>query len=59
MVDIYQVMHTFILWEVRLESCKPFSSKEIETAVKSLNNNKSIGCDNLCAEHLKYAPIEI
>ena len=37
----------------------PFSPKEIETAIKSLKNNKSSGCDNLRAEHLKYAPSEI
>ena len=37
----------------------PFSPKEIETAIKSFKNNKSSGCDNLRAEHLKYAPSEI
>lgn len=37
----------------------PFSEKEITSAVKSLKNNKSAGCDQLRAEHIKCAPLEI
>ena len=35
---------------------KPFDEDEVKRAVSSLKNNKSPGCDNVTAEHLKYAP---
>lgn len=34
----------------------PFTAIEIRNAVSSLKNNKAPGCDNIKAEHLKYAP---
>ena len=34
----------------------PFSEAEIKSAIFSLKNNKSPGCDKITAEHLKYAP---
>ena len=40
-------------------SCRmtvPFTKDEIEKAAKSLKNGKSVGIDNLTAEHIKYAP---
>ena len=37
----------------------PFTSDEINKAIKSLKNNRSAGIDKLKAEHLKYAPFEI
>ena len=33
-----------------------FTREEVRKAIKSLKNNKSSGCDNLRAEHLKLAP---
>ena len=35
---------------------QPFTSEEVEKAVKSLNNNKSSGKDGVKAEMLKHAP---
>ena len=37
---------------------KPFTSEEVEIAVKSLKNNKSAGNDNIYAEQLKCSPNE-
>ena len=34
----------------------PFTEQEIQKATTSLNNNESPGIDEVCAEHLKYAP---
>ena len=34
----------------------PFTTEEIQKAIKSLKNNKSAGCDLLRSEHLKNAP---
>ena len=36
-----------------------FKAKEVETAIKSLKNNKSPGIDNINAELLKYGPNEL
>ena len=38
---------------------KPFTEKEITSAIKSLKNNKSAGCDEIRAELLKHSPSEI
>ena len=35
---------------------KPFTSEEVEIAVKSFKNNKSAGNDNIYAEQLKCSP---
>ena len=37
----------------------PFTSKEVQNAVKSLKNNKSPGNDEIIVELIKYAPTEI
>ena len=38
---------------------KPFTTKEITDAIKTLKNNKSAGNDNIYAEQLKYGPKEL
>eukprot|EP00795_Rhopilema_esculentum_P008001 gene8001-13908_t len=35
---------------------KPFTTEEIQKAIKKLKNNKAAGCDNIIAEQLKHSP---
>ena len=37
----------------------PFTAEEIKEAAKSLKNGKSTGIDEMNAEYIKYAPIEV
>ena len=42
-----------------IKMSKPFETKEIEKAAKSMKNGKSCGIDNIHAEHIKYAPSSV
>eukprot|EP00795_Rhopilema_esculentum_P017828 gene17828-9525_t len=35
---------------------QPFTTEEIQKAIKKLKNNKAAGCDNIIAEQLKHSP---
>ena len=37
----------------------PISSEEVEIAIKKSNNNRAPGLDEIAAELVKYAPVEL